>query len=180
MAAPIIAALLWAVAAARCAAADPHHHMTTLSGYLPIVEDDGSKMFFTYYESRPHQPDAPILLWLQVRSRLEGRGGRVPGPAPLLKRRRVKPMAAPSRCVQGGPGCASSFGNLYELGPWVVTPEGDLQLEANPGAQPSGARAHLHSPPAVLLLWAGLVHGGLGLCCSFSVRAAHSSHAPAH
>ena len=34
--------------------------------------------------------------------------------------------------MQGGPGCASQFGNLYELGPHLVQP--DLSLKLNPGA----------------------------------------------
>jgi hypothetical protein len=33
--------------------------------------------------------------------------------------------------AQGGPGCASSFGGLYELGPYLVTQ--DLSLTPNPG-----------------------------------------------
>lgn len=49
---------------------------------------------------------------------------------------RRRPCPAPVRCrhrrpAQGGPGCASSFGNLYELGPMLVTPS--LELEPNPG-----------------------------------------------
>ena len=35
-------------------------------------------------------------------------------------------------CLQGGPGCASMFGMLYELGPDSVQP--DLRLKKNPGA----------------------------------------------
>ncbi|TKY59029.1 Serine carboxypeptidase 50 [Spatholobus suberectus] len=34
--------------------------------------------------------------------------------------------------LQGGPGCSSMIGNLYELGPWRVT--GSLTLQPNPGA----------------------------------------------
>ena len=35
-------------------------------------------------------------------------------------------------CLQGGPGCASMFGMLYELGPDSIQP--DLRLKKNPGA----------------------------------------------
>lgn len=47
---------------------------------------------------------------------------------PRRRRRRQRPPAPP----QGGPGCSSLFGALYELGPQLV--DGRLGLQPNPGA----------------------------------------------
>ena len=40
----------------------------THSGYLPIDPEDGSSMFYAYYEAqRGVGPDVPIILWLEMR-----------------------------------------------------------------------------------------------------------------
>lgn len=77
----------------------------TSSGYLDVEKGLGSAMFYAYYEAQ-----APPL----TRNDTDSAG------VPILL------------WMQGGPGCASSFGNFYELGPQRVTP--DLSLEPNPGA----------------------------------------------
>ncbi|DBB10125.1 TPA: hypothetical protein ACH3X3_001709 [Trebouxia sp. C0006] len=82
------------------AAAQTELPNVTYAGYVPTNKNDGSELFYAYYEAQQTDNRAapvPVLLWLQ-----------------------------------GGPGCASMFGNLYELGPaWVNE---SLQLIHNPGA----------------------------------------------
>lgn len=51
--------------------------------------------------------------------------------------------------AQGGPGCASTFGGFYEIGPWLVTE--DLQLVENPG-RCCGGGASTFSQPLVFQL----------------------------
>lgn len=38
----------------------------THSGYLDVNKQDGSKIFYTYYEAQEVKKGCPILLWLQV------------------------------------------------------------------------------------------------------------------
>ena len=40
----------------------------THSGYLDVNKDDGSQIFYSYYERQEHHNDAsaPVLLWLQA------------------------------------------------------------------------------------------------------------------
>lgn len=100
----LVLCLLCATAASTFvvkAAAQTELPNVTYAGYLPTNKNDGSELFYAYYEAQQNDnraAPAPVLLWLQ-----------------------------------GGPGCASMFGNLYELGPaWVN--EKSLQLVPNPGA----------------------------------------------
>ncbi|EFJ43651.1 hypothetical protein VOLCADRAFT_65725 [Volvox carteri f. nagariensis] len=84
----------------------------TLAGYLQ-VDSDGSSIYYAYYEAQTNSDDiaeAPILLWLQA----------------------IKLLSPPHPPLQGGPGCASTFGGFYELGPWSVTDT--LGVRRNPGA----------------------------------------------
>lgn len=38
----------------------------THSGYLDVDKDDGSRIFYSYYEAQNWHENAPIILWLQV------------------------------------------------------------------------------------------------------------------
>lgn len=41
--------------------------VVTHSGYLDVSKDDGSQIFYTFYEAQEqNDDDAPIILWLQV------------------------------------------------------------------------------------------------------------------
>ncbi|KAG2444312.1 hypothetical protein HXX76_001069 [Chlamydomonas incerta] len=66
------------------------------------VSEDGSAIYYAYYES-------------QTQGKSEDAGE-----APIVL------------WLQGGPGCASTFGGFYELGPWSVRE--DLTVEPNPGS----------------------------------------------
>jgi hypothetical protein len=40
----------------------------THSGYLEVDKEDGSQIFYTYYEAQEKvDKDTPVLLWLQVK-----------------------------------------------------------------------------------------------------------------
>eukprot|EP00198_Chlamydomonas_reinhardtii_P000086 XP_001689421.1 serine carboxypeptidase [Chlamydomonas reinhardtii] len=66
------------------------------------VSPDGSAIYYAYYEA-------------QTQGKSEDAGD-----APIVL------------WLQGGPGCASTFGGFYELGPWSVRE--DLSVEPNPGS----------------------------------------------
>ncbi|PNG99622.1 Serine carboxypeptidase-like 50, partial [Tetrabaena socialis] len=65
------------------------------------VASDGSAMYYAFYESQSAARAEDI------------------GEAPIVL------------WLQGGPGCASTFGAFYELGPWSVNP--NLSVQRNPG-----------------------------------------------
>ncbi|KAJ9549040.1 hypothetical protein OSB04_021583 [Centaurea solstitialis] len=84
----------------------PKQARPTKSGYLPINATTGSAIFYAFYEAQ--YPTNNTCL----------------SQTPIVI------------WLQGGPGCSSMIGNLYELGPWRVTPSVNqqLELEPNPGS----------------------------------------------
>ena len=122
---------LWAVLLASLTSVEASQQLPcpTYYGFLNI--SDGAMLHFTYYEASAAGAETPVLLWLQVWGASCGRevGPLVQAgcrPSPLAPE--TPPVAS---LAQGGPGCASSFGSLYELGPHLVTPS--LELVPNPG-----------------------------------------------
>ena len=85
---------------------DPSHDPSpTHSGYLP-VDDQGSELYYSYWEADSLKS-----------SSLTGANS-----APIIL------------WLQGGPGCASTFGGFYEVGPYLINK--DLELMDNPGEAP--------------------------------------------
>ena len=83
---------------------DPSHDPDpTHSGYLPI-DEQGSELYYAYWEAE------------EVAGPDSGLAGRS---TPIIL------------WLQGGPGCASTFGGFYELGPYSLNE--DLELVANSG-----------------------------------------------
>lgn len=78
----------------------------THSGYLP-VDGSGSELYYSYWEADSVKS-----------SSLTGADGG----APIIL------------WLQGGPGCASTFGGFYEVGPYLINEE--LELKDNPGEAP--------------------------------------------
>jgi vitellogenic carboxypeptidase-like protein len=76
------------------------------SGYIPVDRKPGSALYYAYWESANSTAGA----------------ADEPSTAavPILL------------WLQGGPGCASTFGAFYELGPFVINDKG--KLEPNPYA----------------------------------------------
>ena len=100
---------LWfAVSAVACVCATPDGAISppNMAGQLPLPGKDGSHLYYAFWEATAPPSE------LQARS-----GGRAP---PVLL------------WLQGGPGCASTFGAFYELGPTTVSDDGKLQI--NPHA----------------------------------------------
>ncbi|XP_022878768.1 serine carboxypeptidase-like 50 [Olea europaea var. sylvestris] len=89
-------------AAAAVSASYPKDALPTRSGYLTVNSTSGSAIFYAFYEAQNSNDKTPL-------SQL-----------PIVI------------WLQGGPGCSSMLANLYELGPWRVSPQ--LSLEANPGS----------------------------------------------
>lgn len=81
-----------------------HDPDPTHSGYLPI-DQQGSELYYAYWEAE----EVPTV---------KG-GGQAGRSIPIVL------------WLQGGPGCASTFGGFYELGPYSLNEE--LELVPNPG-----------------------------------------------
>lgn len=77
------------------------------SGYLPLENKQGSSLYYAYWEAG--NTTAPTRSAKPIDTNL-----------PILL------------WLQGGPGCASSFGAFYELGPYVTDDNG--KLKPNPFA----------------------------------------------
>ncbi|PIN12865.1 Serine carboxypeptidases (lysosomal cathepsin A) [Handroanthus impetiginosus] len=80
----------------------PKEAHPTKSGYLTVNSTSGSAIFYTFYEAQSSYNNIPL------------------SQTPILI------------WLQGGPGCSSMLGNLFELGPWIVNQE--LSLEPNNGS----------------------------------------------
>ncbi|KAL2530626.1 Serine carboxypeptidase-like 50 [Forsythia ovata] len=89
-------------ASAAASASFPKEALPTKSGYLTVNSTSGSAIFYAFYEAQSSHHKTQL-------SQL-----------PIVI------------WLQGGPGCSSMLGNLYELGPWRVTQQ--LSLEVNPGS----------------------------------------------
>ncbi|KAJ9549085.1 hypothetical protein OSB04_021628 [Centaurea solstitialis] len=92
------------------ASALPKEAHPTKSGYLPVNTTTGSAIFYAFYESQQHPTNNTSL-----------------SQTPIVI------------WLQGGPGCSSMTGNLYEIGPWLVAPSlrhnvEHLELNPNPGS----------------------------------------------